>query len=45
MCETNSGKGNRIGNISAAEKRNKVSNTTFFREMFSLQNKTIENTD
>ena len=45
MCGTNSGPGNRIGNISVAEKRNKVSNTAFCIEMFSVQHETIVKTE
>jgi len=40
----NSSLDNRLGNMSVVKKRNKFSSIAFCREMFSLQNKTIENT-
>jgi len=44
MSGINSGLDNRLENMSVVWKRNTFSSIAFFREMFSLQNKTIENT-
>ncbi len=45
MSGINSGLDNRRGNMSVVKKRNKFSSIAFYREMFSLQNKTIVNTE